>query len=331
MLTRTPIYPDKDFVCNNRNVHEYTPYIISDNNNIIDITWWNSLTPYCQELIKIRTDNNFVMEDVKIPHVFQFDNKEKFLGNVYRSYIESFDFHIWYPQIKSSEKKFLPKDVHMIYISNELKKLFVKIYEIQDSWYNYVDNLSLKQFYDELKLVMISGNEYFVRMSSTSGKNEESIKIFTDINDILDHITGMKLFVDQEYKYQDKDSYMILMPFNHKIQAKYEFRIFVVNNKLTGISQQNSYELHNYSKDELDDIERVLNNISFLESCPYRTYVADVYIDMEANQCNLIECNPFGAHCGAGSALFNWITDYDMLYNLTSDLPELRYLSVIKI
>tara|TARA_R110001599_G_scaffold91574_1_gene240561 strand:+ start:2005 stop:2157 length:153 start_codon:yes stop_codon:yes gene_type:complete len=43
--------------------------------------------------------------------------------------------------------------------------------------------------------------------------------------------------------------------------------------------------------------------------------------------CHLIELNPFGAHSPAGSSMFNWIQDRDILYG---NVPaELRYLSAI--
>ncbi len=61
----------------------------------------------------------------------------------------------------------------------------------------------------------------------------------------------------------------------------------------------------------------------------YKDFVGDVYIDMDEKVCKLVEVNPFGAHCGAGSGLFNWITDYDILYGNSSEEPELRYLSII--
>ena len=41
MLIRKPIYPDPNSTCNNRNIHEYTPYIIKDGQNIVDRTWFS--------------------------------------------------------------------------------------------------------------------------------------------------------------------------------------------------------------------------------------------------------------------------------------------------
>lgn len=120
------------------------------------------------------------------------------------------------------------------------------------------------------------------------------------------------------------------MPWNEDIDDKYEFRIFVVNKKLTAVSQQNSRKLYHYTMEELDDIEYSLNNISFIDKMPYSTYIADVFINMDTKICYLIELNVFGASSGAGSALFNWVNDYNILHSHQNN-PIFRYLSIINI
>lgn len=62
-------------------------------------------------------------------------------------------------------------------------------------------------------------------------------------------------------------------------------------------------------------------------------FVADVYVNVNTKICHLIELNPFGAASGAGSSLFNWYKDYDLLYGINHDKNkeiELRYLSIIE-
>lgn len=320
MVVRTPIYPN-DKPCNNRDLHKYSPYLVK---GVIDTDWWNSLTSYCQKLIQSRLNYQYELEPVSVPHDFEFDNKEKFLTTIYKSYIDSFDYHVW---IGTNPVVQTPNDVNMVCIPSDLKELFVTLYDTQKSWRYYQDHPSLSKFYSRLTDLVTEG-EYFIRMSSTSGKNEEAITSFNDVDDILDHITTVKLFIDQEYK-RTKDSYLIIMPWNNNLHARCEFRLFVVNGKLTGVSQQYCHEMYNYNTEELEAYEEVFSNISWLDSVPYSAFVADVYIDEE--QCRLIELNPFGAHCGAGSLLFNWIDDYDLLYGLTNQPPQFRYLSIINI
>lgn len=314
-IIRKPIYPTFNYDCNNTNLHEYSPYIIKDNIHIIDINWWDNLSEHTQKIISNKT--NFVLDKVDIPHDFQFDDESKFITKVYKSYIDSFDYHIWYPLINHLEN--VPKDVIIINIPQDLKDIFIKIYN-----HEMVDNDILSIFKSDLLKKMIPNKKYFVRLSGTSGKNIKSVRPFTNINDIILHITSNKLFIVQEYM-RCKDSCLILIPWNEDIQEKYEYRIFVVNGQLTGASQQHIRQLYNYTSDELEMIETSLNNISFLDKMPYKNYVADIYcID---NVFKLIELNPFGAHSGAGSSLFNWITDNDILNGIKQS--ELRYLSII--
>ena len=328
-LIRKPIYPDDNLVCNNRNIHEYTPYIITLEGNIIDQNWWNSLTDHCKNIICQRTNNNFKLGDVTIPHDFQFDNETKFLTIMYKSYIDAFDYNIWWEHLAINNIKNSPTNVSMFQVSADLKKLFVEIYDNNKPYSDLADNPFLLEFRNNIATYINPGEQYFIRMSSTSGKNEKYVKPFESADEIVAHIASVKLFVDQEFRRDNKDSYLIAMQWNENIDTRYEFRIFVVNNKLVAISQQNKYELYQYSSIELDIIEHALNNISFLDSGPYPTYVGDVYVDMETKICCLIEFNPFGVFSGAGAALFNWRDDYDILHGLTNMPPEFRYLSII--
>ena len=180
---------------------------------------------------------------------------------------------------------------------------------------------------DEIARNMDDGIHYFMRLSSTSGKNERHVSPMKNADDIMDNLIKNKIFLQREY-YREKDTYLILIPWNDKIEKRNEFRIFVKNGKLTGITQQWWSQCFNYSQEELILFQHSLENISFLDKIPYPDYVGDVYI--ENGECKLIEINPFGAHIGAGSGLYNWVDDFDILYNLKSDL-QFRYLSIVRI
>jgi len=316
-MLRDPISCNKN--CNTNNLYEYDPYGFDDNGNcIIDLTWWKSLTDYTKDLITERVDNKFTLTDITVPHKVYKDNKDKKLLTIYQSYIDGFDYNIWY----NSNIPDGPKNTIIIPISNILKDILLNCHQTNSMDYN-------KELTDFKKIITNSikpNQQYFIRLSGTSGKNEKSVRPFINVTDIIKHITSVKLFADQEYK-RDKITCLILIPWNEQIDSRYEFRIFVVNNKLTAISSQ-FIELFQYSAEELDTIEYALSNIQFLNNTPYNTFIGDTYIDMDTKTCHLIELNPFGAHCGAGSALFNWAVDYDILYGKT-DTVKFRYMSVI--
>ena len=324
MLKRKPISPNinrSDY--NNGGLHEYDPYIIKSDNGSIDVIidkkWWESLCPFIQKLIRERL-SDFEIDDIEVPHESDEKgmNKLKILD---QSYLDGYDYHIWY----DSHMVNGPKDVQMIYISPEIKDILFEFYK------NHNDKTLLDKlttFKNQIRDKMESGKEYFMRLSSTSGKNWRDIIPMANMDDIINNLTKNKIFLDREYSRRNKDTNLILIPWNDKMDKRYEFRIFVKNGQLVGASQQWWSTLFNYTQEELEVIEHALNYISFLKDVPYQDFVGDVYIDMDEKVCKLIELNPFGAHCGAGSALFNWITDYKILYGLIED-PQLRYLSVI--
>jgi hypothetical protein len=316
MIQRVPICPPitkANF--NNNNLHEYDPYILKDDKIIIDTNWFESLTPYIQDLIKMELNDDYILDKIIIPHEIQKDNDAKMLNAVYQSYLDGFDYNIWH-------NSNLNPDVKMIKIKPEIKQILSKMFK------NGIHN-DLIDFKNEINKHIITGQPYFIKLSSTSGKNENSITKLYDADQIIKHLTSNKLFVFQEYD-RDKETYLIIIPWNKNIKPKNEFRLFVVNNKLTGASIQRWYdERIQHTSEELEAFEEALLNIDFLNAFRYKDFILDVYIDVKTKKCHLIEVNPFGAHCGAGSSLFNWITDYDILHGLCGNVIELRYLSSI--
>ena len=188
---------------------------------------------------------------------------------------------------------------------------------------------SIEYLREELKRVCSNqAIEYFIRLSGTSGKNEKPVRPFKNADDIIKHLATVELFKVREYN-RDKETVLVMIPWNDSIDPRCEFRIFVVNGKLTAASPQRFWELHQHSSEELEAFEKALNNITFIGKVPYDTFVADVYINVETSTCHLIELNPFGAHSGAGASFFNWIDDFEVLYGRNTAQAELRYLSAI--
>lgn len=137
----------------------------------------------------------------------------------------------------------------------------------------------------------------FARLSGTSGKNEISLEPLNSDMDVLHFMTNNRLFLNQEYNIDNKTTYLIMMPWNDQLNERYEFRIFVHNGKLTGISPQKWFALFQYSEEEIETIVEAMSNLRFLDDIPYKTLVADVWVNINGTQeCYLIECNPFGAH-----------------------------------
>lgn len=128
---------------------------------------------------------------------------------------------------------------------------------------------------------------------------------------------------------------LILREWMDKMPQDHEFRCFVHNKRITGISQYHCY----YPFEALQDREhaqRVRDEIvayhdEIKDGLPLPSYVMDVVVFPDYS-CHLIELNPFGSNMSSGAALFNWLTDEDLLYGRTgggSDsaaLPPIRIL-----
>lgn len=314
VIKRKPIYPDIDTdKYNTNNLYEYDPYTIIDDQVIIDTQWWNSLTEYIQGLIKTRLNNNFTLDRVVNPDTNYNINTDDRLYHIYQSYLDGFDYNIWY--VNDYSQNIYPNGVKMVEINFQEKQ-------------QLINRVLPNNLFQKISAVMEPDVDYFVRLSGTSGKNEVSPIPFNSALAIVKHLTKVDTFVTREYK-RDKPTFVILIPWNDRIDPKTEFRIFVVDKQLTAASPQRWWELNQYSQEELESIQRGLLKFSHnFSDVPYNTFVADVYIDFATDSFHFIELNPFGAHCGAGSSLFNWKTDYNQLYGNT-DHVELRYLSII--
>ena len=292
---------------NTNNIHENDPYVVNDEGElIIDEEWWNSDVPeYSKDLIRSKVQ--FKLGKVEIPHEVTFDMD---LVVVYQAYQEGFEFPHWYKSVEEM------KDSIVLKLNPRMKELFVQS-----------NDMSLIKDYISSKI----GNDklWFVKTGCTSGKNESPLQPLKNADEIVSRLMEVKEFQHRDFLIQGKDTYIIIRPWNDKINARNEFRLFVVNRKITAASPQKWAQCHNYTEDELDIIENCILNADLLRFSPYNTFVADVYIDFETKKCHLIEFNCFGDHSGAGSSLFNWHTDRNILYGLSH--PELRFLSPINL
>lgn len=125
-----------------------------------------------------------------------------------------------------------------------------------------------------------------------------------------------------------------------EIPQKYEFRIFVFQNKITAISQQNLYSLllntePNISsntleleiKEKLDIIVEYFYNTIMDKVDWINSYTIDIAI--VDSQAYFIELNSFGKEYASGSALFHWLLDEQILYNkfeTNENIIEFRYI-----
>jgi len=280
-------------------------------------------------------DNNYIIENISLDDVNKY-GKEKFNSNNhwlnntppedYEISQTDFNTSVWIDKFKSTYIVYniAGKDLYWMKEASKLGQYtgnFSNIY--QEDLEDYLAKLS-----DPFKIFSLNSN-YFIRTENVSLKDgcygvgpysnfEMIIKsIITAIkghSPLQANTTNIKLF---------------FLPWI-KIEKGKEVRIFVHNNKITCISQQNLYNkneyLSNFSNDEINKIlhrwiEIIVNY--FEETIKKKvTHVQSYSIDLaliENDEPYFIEINPFGKEYAAGSSLYHWLLDEEKLYDKNSE------------
>ena len=117
------------------------------------------------------------------------------------------------------------------------------------------------------------------------------------------------------------------------INEDLEFRVFVYNKEITAISQQFIYRKNKTLNDELSEtIGYQIQEFVYSKIIPNISHISNYTIDLAIldNSDNVyiyfIELNSFGAEYAAGSALFHWIIDEQILYGKYLNTIEFRYI-----
>lgn len=139
--------------------------------------------------------------------------------------------------------------------------------------------------------------KWFIRLSTRSIK--DSFYMMTPIPltnhiEILERLMKSKRAYDDvklSYKY-DTPIYLFMIEWDKHVDVRHEFRCFVKNGELIGVSQYDLYDDLDYMECELKDIssriQHFVNDIYYDE----QNYVVDVNLDNK-RKCHLIEINPY--------------------------------------
>lgn len=326
---------------NTTNLHEYDPYLWNEDKKtlFVDCDWWkNTLTDFAKKTVEkriVKLSSSIVInhdEKVIVPHQ-RVDSAAELC--MYKTYLDAHDFNVWYQSLEITVPG--TANVYMIELTPEDKRSLAEIARkhMKEAKPIDVEDENNLQFLKVAKIILEDEDDdeslvWFMRLSGTSGKNEVPLEPVKYAAEVLKNLVSNVLFLHQEYEREEKDTWLILKPWNDKIEKKNEFRVFFCNGKITGVSQQHWQQLFCYSDDELDVVENAILSANFLQSgtAPYTSFVADVWVSFETSICYLIEYNPFGAHCGAGSSLFEWERDYNILYGVDG-AAEFRFSSLL--
>lgn len=161
----------------------------------------------------------------------------------------------------------------------------------------------------------------FVKLTSSSAKNETKPKPMYTVNDIIDFMTFRQQFLQLDYKnyfeYKFNQSKgIVLMPWNDHIDNRSEFRVFIRNKQLIAISQQCWYNVFHYTPEELHIIPQSICTMFYTklrDLLELPSAILDVTVDFKTKQTYLIEINPWATWATSGSALFDWVNDHEII------------------
>lgn len=280
------------------------------------------------------------MHSIDIKHIYLVDinkNPENYntcnnydkIPNDYHNYCSKFYSKYWIDNFHSYKKIVIEKpDIKLLwdaFIIGSMNKRVPNIYieELNELAYKYT------QKYPDLFNDINDG--YFVRTDKTSLKT--GMYGNCKYNSLLKIFYSMVTCRYGHHSFDKDDEIINIYLLEYKnVDINKEFRVFVKNNKITAISQQNIYtkSIFIISKTFYEKYNLVSDLVKYFELniknklIQYNDYVMD--IALIEDDFYFIEINPFGTEYSSGSALFNWIKDYEILYNIkNNNYIEFRY------
>lgn len=177
---------------------------------------------------------------------------------------------------------------------------------------------------ERLKNNWIEG-QYFIRFDSASPKDGTvEFPITNPASVIMALITSKRALTSLNIGYNK----LYFMDFDPEFNNHKEVRVFVKSNKVTCISQYDSYRsgyFNQFSDENLIQITKnIVNEIEnvLIPLISHKLNTNDFTVDYLVKKdlsIKLIELNSFGYWLSAGSCLFNWNTDRTILYDKNNE------------
>jgi len=213
--------------CNENNQHHYTPIIPSV---VIQfhIDWYNSLPIWIQlDLNKVFSE--FKLTSFELPHIEIIKNE--IFWKFYNWYYGIYDMYNYKDLVQPAYFIGLTQ-----YQREELKEL-CKLTLLTNRELNLEEDcMQLASLFHDMQTVLDIHSDIglFVKTSHKSAKHDFKLFSAKTLEEIFENIINSI----EIYKDMHMVNHIILKPWNDKITKDTEFRVFVENKKIIGISQQ---------------------------------------------------------------------------------------------
>lgn len=266
-----------------------------------------------------------IIEKINLNDVIKYNKIRYNTNNIWENKIKPLDYdkkikktntNNWVNKFQNTYKKIIINDPDEINWMIEASMIssktgtFTKFYQ---------EDLELfLQKYEPIYNDIFNGTKYFVRTENVSFKfGQHGAGPYTTLRQIIESAVSC---IDCHKPLFSNSSEIIIYLFNWlDIKPYNEFRIFVYNNKITAISQQDFYNDYSkiFTENKIKENCIIINNYFKLyiknRLLDYNSYSYDFAI-LENNKPYFIEVNCFGKEYPAGSNLFDWVTDENILY-----------------
>lgn len=271
----------------------------------------------------INMEYNFIIEKININDVN--NNSEKYNSNNHWTdnkrpvdYLEKIELNNTKNWINNFHD---PDKIHKIIINDKNVLTWMKSAERISHYSKKFSKLAEEDLTDFIeknkdKYPFLNGTSmYFVRTESVSLKyGQHGIGPYKNLKEIIESICTCPRghnCIDQ----LTKEIIIYLFPW---INIEAEYRVFVYNEKITCISQQNLYSIYSFDDEVLikhlkliyDYFETHIKN-----NLLSKNTTIDIGIINNNSLPYFIELNSFGKEYASGSGLFHWILDEDKLYS----------------
>lgn len=276
--------------------------------------------------------HNYIIETVELIDLLK--SSEKFnSNNHWENNIKPLDYnerlaatrtHMWIDHFKQNYIV-INIDIADIKWMYEANKIGAQTGKFPNYYSDELEELNNK--YSKVMSKIFNGQEYFIRTEKVSLKyGEHGVGPYNNFREIIESLVTSIPTHCPLYNLQQNYLKIYLLEWIN-INSDLEFRMFVYNNKITAISQQNIYSpntlLSNTGKTPDEKYVFVKKHLDILmdyfENCIKHkiTHISSYTIDIALvnNRPFFIELNSFGKEYAAGSSLFHWLIDEDKLYN----------------
>ena len=340
MITAKTRFINSTFERNTNNYNANSPFKFKEDNIIFDKNLWMKIFDKWigLEIVKIFgepiLENNVIFNvDPNIDNDDESNKKHNInFWIIYRLFNKWTAGNNWWHLLENSITIKIPSEEikEMIEISDNIILHRVSTIEnsvpCNDTFKTHPERLEIKQFpvpltrqllRDKMKCTDVG---YFVKTQNTSTKKDyKPIEVYTP-TDVLTHILGS--IECNRVLYKEKEHYLLLSPWKEKLSlSNNEFRAFIIDGFVAGISQQNLYVISNdmlnvwaHMPEEIyQAVEKLYEDIKSKLSYEfqYDQCCLDVWVEQidEVVIAHLIEINGRGYWGSAGSSLYNWETD----------------------